>query len=379
VRRLLLLLLMLTAVGAWSSAADAATIGITINKTGFSPQVLTVAQGDTVTWTNRDTASHKVVADNGVFTSPTIAPGQSWSFTFTKADFYAYRDAMNEAHRGTVSVNAHGGVTIAPGGFRPAAVAVAQDEAVTWTNRDTRDRQVVADNGSFVSPVLKPGQTYSHTFDTPGSVSYHDGLHPTQKGRVDVAAGPPVFITMRASSATLISGASLLLSGTVSTGRAGDTVNIIVQPFGFPERVMTVTTGTGGSFSVRVSPHIGTTYRAQLKTVSTGSVRAESPALTINVRPRVSLRRVASNRFSSVVISAANPIAGHYLYLTRWVPSRHAWITIAKARLVRTSNATVNVATFRVRLAHRLKLRAVLPALQAGPGYLTGYSNFISS
>jgi hypothetical protein len=196
---------------------------------------------------------------------------------------------------------------------------------------------------------------------------------------VDVAAGPPVFITMRASTGTLIAGVSTLLSGTVTNGRAGEPVAILVQPFGFPARTIVVNTQSDGTFSIRVTPHIGTTYRAQVKTVSTGSVRAESPAITIQVRPRVSLRRVASNRFSSVVISAANPIAGHWLYLTRWVPSRHAWVTIAKARLVRTQRATVNVATFRVRLPHRLKLRAVLPASQAGPGYLTGYSNFIAS
>jgi plastocyanin len=178
-RRLILLLVSIAALGL-ASTAGAATIGITISKTGFSPRVLTVAVGDTVTWTNRDTASHKVVADSGAFTSPMLAPGQSFSYTFAKADFYPYRDATNEARRGSVTANAHGGVTIANGGFRPAAVAIAQDEAVTWTNRDTRDRQVVADNGSFSSPVLKPGQSYSHTFDTPGSVAYHDGLHPAQ-------------------------------------------------------------------------------------------------------------------------------------------------------------------------------------------------------
>jgi plastocyanin len=377
--RRLLLLLGLVAALAGSSGAGAATTTVTITKTGFHAASVIVAVGDTVTWLNRDTANHQVTADAGAFTSPVIKPGQSWSFTFTKADFYPYRDKLNEALRGSVIANEHAGVTITQTGFAPKAVSVAQDETVTWTNRDTKggSHQVLSDDGSFLSPVLKPGQSYTHTFDTAGSFNYHDGVHPSFTGSVSVAAGPPVVMTMQASRTTLIAGGSATLSGTVSTAKAGETVSIVVQPVGMAQRTITVTTDANGAFTVQIHPQIGTTYQAMLKTAQTGTVRAQSPAITISVHPRVTLRRVARGRFSTVVIDQ-NPVAGDVVSLTRWIARRHAYVVFAHARLRATSNDSVFVATFRTRLRHQ-KLRAYLSPAQAGPGYLAGYSNFIVS
>ena len=114
-----------------------------------------------------------------------------------------------------------------------------------------------------------------------------------------------------------------------------------------------------------------------LKTAQSGTVRAQSPAITISVHPRVTLRRVARGRFSTVVLDE-NPVAGDVVYLTRWIARRHAYVVFAHARLRATSDDSVFVATFRTRLRHQ-KLRAYLPPAQAGPGYLAGYSNFVVS
>jgi plastocyanin len=377
--RRLLLLLGLVAVLAGSTTAGAATTTVTITKTGFHAASVVIAVGDTVTWLNRDTANHQVTADAGTFTSPVLKPGQSWSFTFTKADFYPYRDKLNETLRGSVTANEHGGVTITQTGFAPKAVSIAAGETVTWTNRDARggSHQVLADDGSFLSPVLKPGQSYSHTFDTAGSFNYHDGVHPSFTGSVNVAAGPPVVVTMQASRTTLIAGGSVNLTGTLSSAKAGETVTIVVQPVGMAQRTITLTTDATGTFSVRVHPQIGTTYQAMLKSAQTGAVRAQSPAISIGVHPRVTLRRVGHGRFSTVVLDQ-NEVAGDVVYLTRWIASRHAYVVFAHARLRATTSDSVFVATFRTRLRHQ-KLRAYLPAGQAGPGYLAGYSNFIVS
>ena len=377
--RRLLLLLGLVAALAGSSGAGAATTTVTITKTGFHAASVTVAVGDTVTWLNRDTANHQVTADAGAFTSPVIKPGQSWSFTFTKADFYPYRDKLNETLRGSVIANEHAGVTITQAGFAPKAVSVSAGETVTWTNRDTKSgsHQVLSDDGSFLSPVLKPGGSYSHTFDTAGSFNYHDGVHPSFTGSVNVAAGPPVLLTMQASRTTLIAGGSVGLTGTVSTAKAGETISIVVRPVGMAERTITATTDANGTFSVSVRPQIGTTYQAFLKSAQSSAVRAQSPAISIGVHPRVTLRRVANGRFSTVVLDA-NPVAGDLVYLTRWVAKRHAYVVFGRARLRGTSSDSTFVATFRTRLRHQ-KLRAFLPPAQAGPGYLAGYSNFIVS
>jgi plastocyanin len=84
--------------------AFAATKDVTIRKGGFSPATVTIATGDTVRWTNRDTVNHQVVADTGAFASPVLGPNKNYSFTFRAAGTYRYRDALEPAERGTVRV-----------------------------------------------------------------------------------------------------------------------------------------------------------------------------------------------------------------------------------------------------------------------------------
>jgi plastocyanin len=51
---------------------------VSITKAGFVPAVVTIPNGDSVTWKNNDTASHQIVSNNGTFTTTcTLAPGES--------------------------------------------------------------------------------------------------------------------------------------------------------------------------------------------------------------------------------------------------------------------------------------------------------------
>lgn len=58
----------------------------------FHPAALAITAGDTVTWTNQDTAPHDVEVTSGPVRihSPLLSKGGSWSFTFTAAGSYAY-------------------------------------------------------------------------------------------------------------------------------------------------------------------------------------------------------------------------------------------------------------------------------------------------
>jgi plastocyanin len=85
-------------------AALAATRQVDIRSTGFSPATVTIATGDDVRWTNRDTVNHQVVSDTGAFASPILRPNQSFRFTFRASGTYRYRDALKPAERGTVRV-----------------------------------------------------------------------------------------------------------------------------------------------------------------------------------------------------------------------------------------------------------------------------------
>ena len=86
------------------ASARAATFNVSITKGGFSPDTLTVAVGDTVTWTNADTSNHQVESKTAGFTSPVLAPGQTFSFTYKTAGRYAYQDQLVKRNHGTVTV-----------------------------------------------------------------------------------------------------------------------------------------------------------------------------------------------------------------------------------------------------------------------------------
>ncbi len=113
-RKILLLALVPIAL-AVAAPATAATTPVSIKQAGFIPAQVTVAAGDTVTWTNNDTESRQVVADGGQFTSPAIKPGDTYSFRFTRAGTVNYHDQVKTAHKGTISVTTAGtrSVTIA--------------------------------------------------------------------------------------------------------------------------------------------------------------------------------------------------------------------------------------------------------------------------
>jgi LPXTG-motif cell wall-anchored protein len=63
-----------------------------------------VKSGDTVTWTNRDSAPHTATASNGSFNTGTLKQGASASHTFTTAGTIAYICAIHPSMHGTVVV-----------------------------------------------------------------------------------------------------------------------------------------------------------------------------------------------------------------------------------------------------------------------------------
>lgn len=79
---------------------------ITITADGFSPSLISVARGTTLTWTNADTSNHAVAStsDNGNLHSPQLAPKASFHYSFQKAGTFTYDDPFNPSHTGTVTV-----------------------------------------------------------------------------------------------------------------------------------------------------------------------------------------------------------------------------------------------------------------------------------
>jgi len=73
-----------------ASTTPTATDKVDIKDMAFSPADITVAVGTTVTWTNNDDDAHTVAAKDDSFHSGSLAKGQSFRYTFTKAGTYDY-------------------------------------------------------------------------------------------------------------------------------------------------------------------------------------------------------------------------------------------------------------------------------------------------
>jgi plastocyanin len=81
------------------------TSNISIKNFSFDPATLSVKTGTKVTWTNNDSTSHTITSDSGsLLNSGTLAPGQSFSFTFTKDGTISYHCSIHPTMKGGVTV-----------------------------------------------------------------------------------------------------------------------------------------------------------------------------------------------------------------------------------------------------------------------------------
>jgi plastocyanin len=79
-------------------------IAATIVDFAFSPDPITVAVGQSVTWTNDDPFAHTVKAEDGTFDSGRLAQGAAFTTTFTTPGTYAYLCGIHNSMTGTVVV-----------------------------------------------------------------------------------------------------------------------------------------------------------------------------------------------------------------------------------------------------------------------------------
>ena len=77
-------------------------------------------------------------------------------------------------------------VTIVDFAFNPASLTVVKGTSVTWTNNGSVGHTVTADDGTFNSNTVAAGATFSQTFDTAGTFSYHCSIHTTMTASVTV-------------------------------------------------------------------------------------------------------------------------------------------------------------------------------------------------
>jgi hypothetical protein len=181
-------------------------------------------------------------------------------------------------------------------------------------------------------------------------------------------AAPPA-VTISLSRPTAVYGGSVTLSGKISDNKAGQSVQVMAEAYpatSFTALDSPVTTTSGGHWTEVVKPTIQTSYQATWK-------NATSSTVTVNVRPLISLTLVnlASRTFSTKV-TGARSFTGKSVNVQRLTST--GALTVKKVVLDANSSAA-----FHVRLhVGRNRLRVVMPASQAAPGYISGASNVLT-
>jgi len=254
-------------------------------------------------------------------------------------------------------------VQITRQGFTPSSTTVNVGDSVTWRNADTVNHQVVANDGTFASPVLKAGETYTFTFAKSGKTPYHDSFATSKKGTITVNA-PPASVSLTASTTRITYGDNTTVSGAVTNQLTNEPVTLTSQPYGKgTQSIATTTTQTNGQFAFGVSPTIQTSYQAHYRT-------ANSPSVTVTVAPRVGFGR-SGNTFIAKVTSDIG-YSGKYVFVQK-KNAVGGWYAFKRVYLGDTSRAVFKTALPK----GNYTLRLVLPGSQAGLGYVQSVSRMI--
>ncbi|HZR94357.1 MAG TPA: cupredoxin domain-containing protein [Gaiellaceae bacterium] len=255
-------------------------------------------------------------------------------------------------------------VQIRSTGFSPGALTIDKGDRVTWRNVDKVDHQVVADDGAFASPILRPNQSWTSTLGTAGTFRYHDALRPKLTAKVTVK-GPPPSVALSLSAPIVYWGTPVTLSGTISSGAVNQSVQLYHQPFGqaAPTPLATVTTGANGAFSYALTPNLYTTYTAKWGNVTSGSV-------VVQVAPKMRLLAGADGYMKAVVSSPVSLWRRH-VTLQRLSPFGQ-WVTVANLMLGEQNGRMFKPAAYLPR--GRSVIRVFLSINQAGIGLLASHS-----
>jgi copper-containing nitrite reductase len=187
----------------------------------YSPGSITVPKGGAVTWNNKDMMGHELVFDTVDLGSGTFNPGSKWSHTFAAPGKYPYHCKPHPWMKGVIVVSdsaqplvanaaepdpqpqssdapaaplapASATLRLLPHGSMPTHIRVREGGTVTVVNADNQKHEVMFDSWSwdfrYVDPglILQPGEKWTHTFTTTGTIAYRCRRHPWMKGTVEI-------------------------------------------------------------------------------------------------------------------------------------------------------------------------------------------------
>lgn len=90
---------------ACTESAAAGDVSVEVKDFAFNPADITAKVGQTITFTNGDSAPHTATLDDGSCTTPNIASGASDGLTFTAAGTYPFHCNVHPNMKGTITVS----------------------------------------------------------------------------------------------------------------------------------------------------------------------------------------------------------------------------------------------------------------------------------
>lgn len=188
-----------------TGAAGSKTVTVNITKAGYVPSAITIAQGDTVQFSNSDAVAHQVTfkSATGVTCLPNplvLQPAATGTCTFQNAGSFSYSDpnAKGHTYRGTVTVSA----TPESLALKPAAGIVTYHGSVALSGQHTPAKlgdsvDIVAQGcGATVGTKLTTVQT---TATGSFATSAQPLLNTVYTAKTKASASPAVTVRVRPS------------------------------------------------------------------------------------------------------------------------------------------------------------------------------------
>lgn len=88
-----------------SESAEAGQVAVAVKDFAFGPADIAAKVGQTITFTNGDSAPHTASLNDGSCSTGTIAPGTSDGLTFAVAGTYPFHCKIHSSMKGTITVS----------------------------------------------------------------------------------------------------------------------------------------------------------------------------------------------------------------------------------------------------------------------------------
>jgi plastocyanin len=90
--------------GGCATSSEAGAVSVGIENFAYAPADVSAAVGETITWTNSDSAPHTATLDDGACDTGNIAQNASAGLVFDAAGTYPYHCTIHPNMKGTITI-----------------------------------------------------------------------------------------------------------------------------------------------------------------------------------------------------------------------------------------------------------------------------------